>query len=57
MTIMNCYLTSVAISLFGEQLLDLLGKVSLGTPDQADDGENHEHGDEAKPEGLLQHAL
>lgn len=49
--------SSAAVGLLGEQLLDLLGEVALGAPHEPDHTEDHEHRDEAEPEGLLQHAL
>lgn len=49
--------SSAAVGLLGEELLDFLGEVALGTPHEPDHAEHHEHGDEAEPERLLQHAL
>lgn len=34
--------SGAAVGLFGEQFLDLLGKVALGAPDKAYRAENHE---------------
>lgn len=49
--------SSASVGLLGQQLLDLLGEVSLGAPHQADHAQHHEHCDEAEPERLLEHAL
>jgi hypothetical protein len=49
--------TPVPLVLFGQQLLDLLGEVSLRAPDQPDDGHHDEDGHQAEPEGLVEHPL
>lgn len=48
--------SGTSVGLLGQQFLNLLGEVSLAAPHEADDAEHHEHGDQAQPERLLQHA-
>lgn len=48
---------TIAILLFGQQLLDLLRKVSFGAPDEPDDGHHHENGHQTQPKGLVEHSF
>lgn len=50
-------LTSIPFRLFGQQLLDLFGEMTFSTPNEADESEDHEHGDQSQPERFLQHSI
>lgn len=49
--------SGAAIGLLGEELLYLLGEVALGAPHQPYGAEDHKHGKQAQPKGLLDHSL